>query len=158
MNSDPQHCLKATVLTVPVFIDVNPGSLDPVDFAVILLLIQWHIALWRRRNAKVAQLLRELPELRKMDHRLLAVRAKKQDDKSCNVVRPWHIAAVTVRNAIGLCPGVVDPKLFLIRMQIPIFSKFRIQIRQKKIWILADPDPQHCFARYDSVGELKAES
>jgi hypothetical protein len=47
-----------------------------------------------------AQPLHEVPESRKMDHRLLAVGAKKQNGECWQFVQRlydhWHIAAVTV--------------------------------------------------------------
>jgi hypothetical protein len=52
--------------------------------------------------AKVAQPLSELPEPRKMDHRLVALRAKKWRMLAvCTIV--WHIAAASARYAKVLC-------------------------------------------------------
>jgi hypothetical protein len=54
----------------------------------------------------VAQPLRELPELRKMGHRLVAVHTKKQDGECWQFVQwlhdHWHIAAVTAQYVNGL--------------------------------------------------------
>jgi hypothetical protein len=61
-------------------IDVKTGSPDPADFAKTRCLCQL-------RYAKVAQPLCELPEPRKMDHRLAAVRAK---NKMANVGSSRH--------------------------------------------------------------------
>jgi hypothetical protein len=65
------------------------------------------LRLYRLQFAKVAKPLSELPELRKMDHRLVSVPAKKTRWRMLAVraivLRPWHITAASARYAKGLC-------------------------------------------------------
>jgi hypothetical protein len=73
MFADPFFGLNPPSLSYSPYnsesIDVKTGSPDPANFAMTQRVC-------RLQYAKVAQPLHKLPELRKMDHRLVADRAK----------------------------------------------------------------------------------